>query len=400
MSTDPIAPEERIASPPRRYTLDGDDTVEARIDRDQRVIAEAVAAAVDPRQFAALVLIGGYGRGEGGYVQADGAEPAPFDDYNYVLVLRQSGRRARAALTRHLGEVAESLRNKVGVDVRIGLLRAEQLRQAELSLMNAEMRWGHRVVAGDQDLLLAMRPMPFHRLPAGEITRLMLNRGALLLMNQQRLQPGGLEPSAREVHFKQLLKAVLACGDARLAAVGRYHPSYPVKLERLEASSGPAAELLLGAGERDKFLTLYRVAYRHRFHPSYGEFDQESPLDWQARAVRLWLSTLRNFEIHRLGSSFDGWSDYCRPAIGKGQTGNPLLRLSSGARAFGVIEALRRPGRAWRHPRERLISALPLLLSESGSILDPCAASALALAPQTLWKDAADEFLRLWRRLA
>ena len=49
-----------------RYTLDGDAGVEARIASDQAVVAEAVEALLQPPGFRALVLMGGYGRGEGG----------------------------------------------------------------------------------------------------------------------------------------------------------------------------------------------------------------------------------------------------------------------------------------------------------------------------------------------
>ena len=144
-------------------------------------------------------MMGGHGRGEGGYVSIDG-QPAPYSDYDYFVVVAKTDSAARTALTERLAEAAHRLENEVGVEVDFALLRAERLRAAEFSLMNAEMRWGHRVVAGDQNVLAAMRPMPFHRLPPGEITRLMLNRGSLLLMNQQRLQQGGLSAAEREVH--------------------------------------------------------------------------------------------------------------------------------------------------------------------------------------------------------
>jgi hypothetical protein len=265
--------------------------------------------------------------------------------------------------------------------------------------MNAEMRWGHRVVAGDAGVLSRMREMPFHRLPPGEMTRLMLNRGTLLLMSQLALRGGGLTAAERERHFKYLFKAVLACGDVRLAAAGRYHPSYPVKLARLEEPA-PGPDGNGGAPDGDRLLALYRLAYRHKFHPDYGAFGHESPSDWQARVVRLWLATLRAFECRRLGRDLGDWSEYCRASIDKGQSGNVPRNLAITLRDFGAAELVRRPHRARRYPRERLISALPLLLSESGSLLDPCVADALALAPGATWRQAAEAFLAHWQRYA
>ena len=48
-----------------RYTYDGDAEVEARIAHDQQLIGAAVKQLIGLPAFRALVLIGGYGRGEG-----------------------------------------------------------------------------------------------------------------------------------------------------------------------------------------------------------------------------------------------------------------------------------------------------------------------------------------------
>ncbi len=389
-----IAPAEQVQPPGGRYTLDGDAAVEARIDRDQRLIGEAVRAAVDPDHFRALVLMGGYGRGEGGYVEIDG-EPAPFNDYDYFVVVRHCSAACRREISARLCDLARELETRVGVEVDFALLREGRLGLAEHSLMNAEMRWGHRVVVGDPGILQAMPPMPFDRLPPGEITRLMLNRGALLLMNRQRrLRAEHLDGERRAVFFKYLFKAILACGDARLAARGQYHPSYPVKLERLEA---------LDLRHHDKFMNLYRLAYRHKFHPDYASLADEHPDDWQTRVVWTWLETLRGFEAQRLGRSILHWDEYCRAHVLKGQPsglGGPLRSLAVALRDFGVGELVRRPLRCARNPRERLIAALPLLLVESGAAIDACVASALAIPPGASWLDASDAFIARWHRCA
>jgi hypothetical protein len=407
---EPVAPDDPVAAAPARYTLNGGPEVEDRIGADQRRIAAAVTALVPERRFVALVLMGGYGRGEGGYV-VTGQGPAPFNDYDYFVVVRRGAGSERAALRRALAELAQDLAAQVGVEVDFALLAAEHLKRAEYSLMNAEMRWGHRVVAGRADVLDAMRDMPFHGLPHGELTRLMLNRGALLLMDRcsllERGSPGaegGADPREREVFFKYLFKAILACGDTRLAADGHYHPSYPEKLARLEAP--PPADYAHVRERPDpmpphgEFLTLYRLAYRHKFQPDYAEFADARPAEWLARVLRIWIATLRAFEIRRLGRSFSDWHDYCRPDVPKGQGGNLVRNLGVTVRDFGPRELLRHPRRALRYPRERLIATLPLLLTESGSLTDPCAAAALGLPPEVPWKLAAERFLALWARYA
>jgi hypothetical protein len=394
----PVAPVEPVAPPLPRYTLDGGPQVEARIARDQSLVAQAVAAAVPPERFVALVLMGGYGRGEGGFVEQGGG-PAPYNDYDYFVVVRGAGRAERPAIAARLAEAAHGLQSAVGVEVDFALLALEGLGRAEFSLMNAEMRWGHRVVAGEPAVLSAMPEMPFHRLPPGELTRLMTNRGALLLMNRQRITAGGPQTGEREVFFKYLMKAVLACGDTRLAAAGLYHPSSPAKLERLLALAGAG-----GLAEGARLIPLYREAYRQKLRPDYGAFDSASPAESLAEVLALWLETLRAFETRRLGRALKDWSDYCRPQVPKGQwggPGGPLRNLAITARDFGLAEPLRSLARSARYPRERLIAALPLLLlADPAAPIHPGIADALALAPKTGWAQAADSFLGRWRRYA
>ncbi|MCG6942387.1 MAG: hypothetical protein LJE69_14190 [Thiohalocapsa sp.] len=388
------------AAPSRRWTLDGDAAVEARIAADQRLIARAVTAAVPAEHLVALVLMGGYGRGEGGFVlTADG--PAPFNDYDYFVVVQGTTPTIRAGLQRTLADLAHDLEPRVGVEVDFALLRAERLPRAELSLMHAEMRWGHRVVAGDERVLDATPDMPFRRLPPGELTRLLLNRGALLLLNRRRLNTpanggGKLDAVAREVFFKYLFKAVLACGDARLGAAGRYHPSYPTKLERLEDLAARDGE---DGGDGD-LLALYRLAYRHKFRPAFDELSDAVPAQWQARVLEVWLETLRAFEAHRLGRAVTDWRRYCGAGTPKGQRSTLVRSVGVTLRDFGVLEPLRRPRRTLRYPRERLIGALPLLLTSPGNPLEHCVAEALGLPAETTWQQAAERFLALWGRYA
>ncbi|WP_295438994.1 hypothetical protein [uncultured Thiodictyon sp.] len=384
-----IAPSDR-----HRFTLDGDAAVEHRIARDQSLIADAVRALIAPPAFRGLVLMGGYGRGEGGYVLRDG-QPQPYNDYDYFVVVRGLDRTRRAGLTRALAERARALEGEVGVEVDFAILREETLPKAEYSLMNAEMIWGHRVVAGDPAVLAAMPPMPFSRLPLGEFTRLLLNRGALLLMNQRRLADGApLTAAEQEIFFKYLFKAILACGDARLAANQSYHPSYVNKGELLHA---------LDWRGKEAFMALYAQARENKFHPDYDRYAAESAQVWQQQVVGIWLDTLSWLERTRTGSAVDDWTAYCSPAMAKGQgqaSWGGWRNAAITLRDFGPAQLLQQPRWSLRYPRERLIATLPLLLSRPGSPAAPILADALVLPAGRSWSDATDAFLRLWRRYA
>jgi hypothetical protein len=377
-----IAGVEQPAPPAQRYTLDGPDDVEARIDQDQRQVAEAVRAVCDPDHFGALVLVGGYGQGAGGFERtAEG--PQPYEGYDYRLIVRRSNAAWRAEVDERLGGLAREQSVRLGVPVQIVLWREERLPALPATLENAEIRWGHRIVDGDPQSMRAMPPLPFYGIAPGEMTRRLLERGLGLLENQQRLlRAEPFDAKANRHYFDNLFRAVLAAGDAKLAAARQYHPSYPERLERLHA---------LDVRHHSKFMGLYELAYRQRFRPDYSAFAGEHPDDWHIRGVWVWLDNLRALEERRLGRPIGDWHAYCRARMPKGQSvgfGGPLRAVFMNARRLGAAALLRQPLRAARHPRERLIAALPLLLAERGSRIDRCIAQALAIPADASWQEA------------
>jgi hypothetical protein len=112
------------APPSDRYTPDGDAAVELRIDSDQQLIAAAVMAAIPEPHFRALVLIGGYARGEGGFLHVNG-KPEPYNDYDYFVVVGGMNRAGVRALKSTLLELGHVLTARVGVEVDLAVLKEE-----------------------------------------------------------------------------------------------------------------------------------------------------------------------------------------------------------------------------------------------------------------------------------
>ncbi|MDH3831939.1 MAG: hypothetical protein OEU48_09730 [Gammaproteobacteria bacterium] len=381
--------------PSDRYTPDGDAAVEARIDCDQQLIAAAIKDAVPTAHFRALVLIGGYARGEGGFCHVDG-KPAPYNDYDYFVVVGGMNHAAIQTLKSTLLDLGHLLTARVGVEVDLAVLKEEALPGAEYSLMHAEMLWGHKVVAGDAAILDAMPPMPFAGLGLAEFTRLMLNRGSLLLMNRDALARGNCnEPQQREQFMKYLFKAILACGDAQLAAIGQYHPSYSVKWQRLQNLQWYGNE---------GFMPQYEMALDAKFYPAYEQYDTAKLAQCLQQVTDLWLLTLACLESVRLGTHAGSWDEYASPAVCKGQSAPGLRGLVRNVgvtvRDYGVRELLTNLRWSLRYPRERLISALPGLLGEPGMVHDSQLTTALGLTAVTGRQEMTRSYLQQWHRYA
>ncbi|MCJ7815828.1 MAG: hypothetical protein MUP31_07225, partial [Xanthomonadales bacterium] len=378
---------------PASYTFDANNRAEERMAMDQRIIGAYVEDAVPADHFEALVLMGGYGRGEGGYQFKDG-QPSPYNDYDYFLIVRSMSRRAARGLQHELKELAHRLSVIVGVEVDLAVLRSESLASAPFTLMNAEMKWGHRVIAGNRHVIDSMPAMPFDQLALGEFTRLMNNRGALLLMNRRMLALGKqLDEHQREIFFKYLFKAVLACGDAFLAIEGSYHPLYAEKRRRME---------FLKHSPGEDFLKLYALAMAQKFQPTASDFANEDLDSWLQDVTGHWLNAFSLLESCRTRDQIGSWKDYALPRLSKGQleTSQKLRNLAITLRDFGARHTLGNLNWALRYPRERLISVLPLLLkfeseSTSRNVIVP-----LAAPPQSDRSYVVERYLETWARYA
>lgn len=169
--------------------------------------------------LAGVVLGGGYGRGEGGAFLFEGAKPKLSNDLDfYVVVEDGADEDAMRNISSALAPVSAKWTEKLGVDVDFCPPKTFwRIKHDEARLMIQELVRGYVDVAGrkGEDLFKEIVRCDSDRLPVSEAARLMANRGAGLLMAK--------EPS-RSADFvnRNINKAILGAGDAKLIAQGRY----------------------------------------------------------------------------------------------------------------------------------------------------------------------------------
>ncbi|HSR88267.1 MAG TPA: hypothetical protein VLL07_04885 [Pontiella sp.] len=210
-----------------KYTAIGSAELDNRIDADMARITEAAA----PHCIAGI-LIGGYGRGEGTPLTEPDGSQSPFNDYDLVVVVET----LNASVREKLKALETSLTTDIGLPVDLYPYRKDRLPGCEFSLLNYEMKYGHKVVWGNEHILDAMPDYPADAIPLSEGLRLLLNRGKLLLDIKLRLAgPEPLNDEERIRFIKFISKAWLALGDCALLAARKYDTSYSVKRERIAA---------------------------------------------------------------------------------------------------------------------------------------------------------------------
>jgi hypothetical protein len=215
---------------------------------------------------------------------------------------------------------------------------------------------GHRWLVGEDALLAGCA---HHReadiIPEIEATRLLMNRCAGLLFASERLERGTFTAADRDFVARNIAKAQLGAGDAVLTSLRRYHWSVRERHRQLQR---------LDAVERSPWMnTLARhheAGVDFKLHPVRSQAArkdltvQHREVSALCRTVWLWV------EGRRLGAAFPTVADYVAARQPKHAGANALRNVLVNVKVFGPAAALR--SGATRHPRDRVLSALPVLL--------------------------------------
>lgn len=334
-----------------KYSVKGSQAFDSRIDADMKYIADAVYASTFSKHWKSLVLLGGYGRGEGSPRIGPGGEELPFNDYDLIVVTDSLD----PLLKRALKMLEKELSEKLGLPVDLYPYLDRALPKCEFSLLNYEMKYGHRVIRGDQNILDAMPDYAHDAIPLSEGTRLLMNRGKLLLDVKRRLaQPEALTKEDRQRCLKFLFKADLAFGDCALLLRGAYDLSYVVKKNRL-----PEIDLS-GLDDARAFVTAYRCAIDFKERADFQTLENNNVHLRFSETAQRYEQFFLWYEQRRLNRKFQTLEKYAREFPRLGTEGSPLKNAAHNLHTFGPAGL--RCG--FTHPRLRLYAALPLLLTQ------------------------------------
>ena len=342
-----------------RFTLDGSAELEDHLHQTCRRVLAAVRDAVPKQKLEALLLGGGYGRGEGGVLKT-GPGDRPYNDLEFYVFLRGNhflnSRRYQAVLS----DVADRFAPRAGVEVEFKVLSLGKLRRSPASMFYYDLVMGHRWVLGEEHLLLGCdHHKQADQLPLSEATRLLMNRCTALLMAGARLSQASLSLDDADFVGRNIAKAHLASGDAVLTAFGQYHWSCLERNSRLE-------ELVIA----EDFPWLPEVFQLHesgvdfKLHPQQSRESKETLQRQHEEITGLTLSVWLWLESRRLQQAFLSAMDYALSPLDKCPETNRLKNAALNLAAFGPT-ALRGGGIS-SHPRQRLLHALALLLWRNG----------------------------------
>jgi len=291
----------------------GGPDVEAKIAGAVEEAASIMRKSVPARTVRSIVLFGGYGRGEGGVEVRDDKE-RPHNNLDFLVVTRGSRTRGHAVLKGRLDSALEPVAERLGIGMDVGIIAERSLRHAPCRVMWYDMRFGHKTVFGDEEFVESLDRFRVDRIMPSDMRDLAVNRGTLLVINDEILARGALSPYARRTVIKHAVKAIIGYGDALLFTLGDYHWSY-VERQKLMRESFDVPR---------GFRAMYDEAMEFRFRPDYST--------WEGRNLHGWSEELRGVaekahldaESRRLGLADLDWEGY------------PAATLSAGIRDVGA----------------------------------------------------------------
>lgn len=379
------------AATPARFTVDGSPELEQHLARTCGRIAAGVRGLIPRRKLETILLGGGYGRGEGG-VWRTPAGDRPYNDLEFYVCIRGNRHLNEVRFGRALHVLGEILTPQAGIEVEFKITSLHEIASSPVSMFSYDLIVGHVQLIGAASLLSrCAHHGDASRIPLAEATRLLMNRCSGLLFARERLlQP---EFTAGDADFVQrnIAKAQLALGDALLVMDGQYHASARERHRHLERLA-----------RVESMPWLRAVAEHHargvqfKLHPERSTASQDELDHVHTAVTELARTVFLTLESQRLRTPFESARDYATHAIGKCAESRTLRTVLINAKVLGVRTAV--SSQARRHPRERILHALALLLWEPSALAVPVLVLRIQRELQTT-ADTFPELMSAYRRL-
>ena len=226
-----------------KYAPEGDAAFDKMLDGYLDEISEAIRQSEFSGDISAVVLGGGYGRGEGGVFETSGGKKRLYNDLDFFVIAENISYARLKKVDRAVASIGKDFSRRLEIDVDFGPAKTlRQLAKMPFTMMWQELREGHIVIYGDKEVLNVLPDYDLHDLPSSEGLRLLLNRGAGLLFVRQRFGQEKISVEDRDFIGRNLNKAVLACGDVFLILRKKYCLSVKDRLVLLEKLNAELAE--------------------------------------------------------------------------------------------------------------------------------------------------------------
>jgi len=274
------------------------------------------------KETAALILIGGYGRGEGGIVLKNGTY-RPHNNLDILYIHNGSIDKSKVTLANaKLQEVSK----KYDIGIDMSALSKEKLMNFNGLVIGYDMRFGHKVLLGDSTFLKEHKPFSLYNIDPVDIRQLLVNRGTLLLINRFLLKKENLDLAEKKLIIKHAIKAIIGYGDALLFFNDAYHWSYAQKQSNMSEAKNIDSDIK----------ELYAQALLFRFKPDYDNFLEKDLKAWNEELIKTLSYVHLRCEKMNLGKSDLTWENYFKVALESQSYPRQNIRQKVKSALYGV----------------------------------------------------------------
>jgi hypothetical protein len=341
------------------FTIHRDNRINARVERDLALIRDALLERF--HNITALILVGGFGRGEGSVLVDAAGNISPINDYDVLVVHR--GPIDRQALAQQ----RQALAQRVGIWL-FDLLPLEETRIPKLPLtqLHYDSVAGRYLFYGDPQIMDLWPRWQASELPWAEGKKILFNRFVSILeAYRDDFLHRPLEATEAFKLANQTSKGILACCDALLILESHYEHLYQKRVQ----------EFTKVYPERKAAVALVQRACDFKLRPALAPaFDV---LGYWQEGIDFYAEALREFLPRFYRRTFNDWSAFSRFYVSplriqnwSGYARDLMRRLLGRFPAYGAILHLE-------------LAALDLIQAKHAAATEHCL---VHLAQQHLWR--------------
>lgn len=296
------------------YTINEDVAADQAVEDVLDVVVKEIVGLLG-KDIRAIVLIGGYGRGEGGVLKTEGGYRL-VNDFDIIVFVHNNVRKMEHKYKNALRKLVKEIEPRTNglKQIDIDITNTQRFRFIPNKVSYYEVKHGHKVLYGDIDLDAIMPEFKTENLPIFDGTMYFYTRGSGLLIPSVYFIKGELGKKANRENFQiELQKACVAMGDALLLMAGEYHFSYQERLKRFRLLN--TKDSIVPSHLMSKIPPFYEWGVEGKLSPSFvweeGLTAQDMVSKWcNVREVFgeffLW------FESKRMKISFENWMEYSK----------------------------------------------------------------------------------------
>ena len=249
--------------PPKKYSYSENEQFINIMDKTCEQFKGIALKHLGKKVVNSIILIGGYGRGEGGVVEKNNIL-YPHNNLDFQIILNTIRVGNITDKRQAIIEDIQKITKDKMITLDFSFNTKSKVRFGIPQLVYYDMKYGHRLVYGEDSWLLNIKKYHSQNISLHDIRELLINRGTLLILNKKMLEKEKITTEEKMVVVKHFVKAIIGYGDALLYLNGKYHWSYKRKKELMWTISPtyPA------------FSRMYSYAINFRFNPDYQRIIQ------------------------------------------------------------------------------------------------------------------------------